>query len=44
MRGKLTELLARMEGNDKMEAALAEILANTEKAQAALPPEASSAG
>jgi type VI secretion system protein ImpB len=34
MRHKLTQLLAKMEGNDKLEAMLADILANTEKASA----------
>lgn len=32
MRHKLTQLLSKMEGNDKLEGKLAEILANTEKA------------
>jgi type VI secretion system protein ImpB len=34
MRGRLTSLLAKMEGNDKLEGMLADILANTEKAAA----------
>jgi len=34
MRQKLTQLLSKMEGNDKLEAMLGEILNNTEKAQA----------
>lgn len=34
MRGKLTELLAKMEGNDKLEALLQDVLSNTEKALA----------
>jgi type VI secretion system protein ImpB len=34
MRQKLTELLSKMEGNDKLEQLLADVLANTEKAQA----------
>jgi type VI secretion system protein ImpB len=32
MRQKLTELLSKMEGNDKLEALLADVLANTDKA------------
>src|SRR5262245_19370209 len=35
MRRKLTELLSKMEGNDKLEKLLADVLANTEHAQAA---------
>ena len=34
MRQKLTQLLSKMEGNDKLEALLADVLSNTEKAQA----------
>jgi type VI secretion system protein ImpB len=34
MRRRLKELGARMEGNDKLEALLGEVLANTEKATA----------
>src|SRR5207248_5573926 len=34
MRHELTQLLSRMEGNDKLEQLLADILANTEKATA----------
>src|SRR5262245_66198137 len=34
MRQKLTELLSKMEGNDKLEALLAEVLSNTDKAAA----------
>jgi type VI secretion system protein ImpB len=34
MRGKLTQLLSKMEGNDKLEALLADVLNNTEKAAA----------
>jgi type VI secretion system protein ImpB len=34
MRHELTQLLSRMEGNDKLEALLADVLANTEKAAA----------
>jgi len=34
MRGQLNQLLAKMEGNDKLEALLAEVLQNTEKAMA----------
>ena len=34
MRGRLTQLLSKMEGNDKLESLLADILANTEKATA----------
>jgi type VI secretion system protein ImpB len=34
MRGRLTNLLSKMEGNDKLEGMLADILANTEKAAA----------
>jgi len=34
MRQELTQLLARMEGNDKLEQLLAAVLANTEKAMA----------
>ena len=34
MRRKLTELLSKMEGNDKLEALLTEVIKNTEKAQA----------
>src|SRR5712691_5499060 len=34
MRQKLSELLSKMEGNDKLEQLLADVLANTEKAQA----------
>ncbi|MCI0458282.1 MAG: type VI secretion system contractile sheath small subunit [Gemmataceae bacterium] len=34
MRQKLTQLLSKMEGNDKLEALLAEILSNPDKAQA----------
>ena len=34
MRGRLTNLLSKMEGNDKLEGLLADILANTEKAAA----------
>jgi type VI secretion system protein ImpB len=33
MRGKLTQLLSKMEGNDKLEALLAEVLTNTDKAK-----------
>ena len=33
MRQKLTQLLSKMEGNDKLEGLLAEIVGNTEKAQ-----------
>lgn len=32
MRGQLNQLLSKMEGNDKLEALLAEVLQNTEKA------------
>lgn len=32
MRNKLTELLSKMEGNDKLEALLSDVLANTDKA------------
>jgi len=34
MRHRLTELLAKMEGNDKLEALLGDVLSNTEKAMA----------
>ena len=34
MRHELTQLLSRMEGNDKLEQLLADVLANTEKAMA----------
>src|SRR5262245_63749257 len=34
MRGELTQLLNRMEGNDKLEQLLADVLANTDKANA----------
>jgi type VI secretion system protein ImpB len=34
MRGELTQLLNRMEGNDKLEQLLADVLANTDKASA----------
>lgn len=34
MRHKLTQLLSKMEGNDKLEAMLTDILGNTEKAMA----------
>ena len=34
MRNKLTELLSKMEGNDKLEALLADVVANTDKAAA----------
>jgi len=34
MRQKLTQLLGKMEGNDKLEALLADVLSNTEKAAA----------
>jgi len=34
MRQKLTQLLSKMEGNDKLEALLADVLSNTEKAMA----------
>jgi type VI secretion system protein ImpB len=34
MRHKLTQLLSKMEGNDKLEAMLGDILNNTEKAMA----------
>lgn len=34
MRQKLTELLSKMEGNDKLEQLLADVLANTDKAMA----------
>ena len=34
MRQKLTQLLSKMEGNDKLEALLAEVLTNSDKAQA----------
>jgi type VI secretion system protein ImpB len=34
MRSRLTQLLSKMEGNDKLESLLADILANTEKATA----------
>jgi type VI secretion system protein ImpB len=34
MRQKLTQLLSKMEGNDKLEALLNEVLANTDKAKA----------
>lgn len=34
MRQQLTQLLSKMEGNDKLEALLADVLANTEKATA----------
>jgi len=34
MRQRLTQLLSKMEGNDKLEALLAEVLTNTEKAAA----------
>src|SRR5947209_16226300 len=32
MRGRLTQLLSKMEGNDKLEALLADVLSNTDKA------------
>src|SRR5688572_25011327 len=32
MRGRLTQLLSKMEGNDKLESLLAEVLSNTERA------------
>jgi len=32
MRGRLNQLLSKMEGNDKLESLLAEVLSNTEKA------------
>lgn len=32
MRGRLTQLLSKMEGNDKLEALLADVMSNTEKA------------
>jgi type VI secretion system protein ImpB len=34
MRQKLSELLARMEGNDKLDALLADVLANGDKTKA----------
>jgi|SRR5581483_8726393 len=34
MRGRLSQLLAKMEGNDKLESLLAEVMANTDKAAA----------
>ncbi len=34
MRQELTQLLSRMEGNDKLEQLLADVLANTDKAKA----------
>ncbi len=34
MRGRLNQLLTKMEGNDKLEALLADVLQNTEKAMA----------
>lgn len=34
MRGRLTQLLSKMEGNDKLEALLADVLSNTERAVA----------
>jgi len=34
MRGRLNQLLTKMEGNDKLESLLAEVLSNTEKAMA----------
>ena len=34
MRGRLTQLLSKMEGNDKLESMLADVLSNTEKAMA----------
>ena len=34
MRAKLTELLAKLEGNDKLESLLKDVLSNTEKAMA----------
>lgn len=34
MRRRLTELLSKMEGNDKLESMLADVLSNTEKAMA----------
>jgi type VI secretion system protein ImpB len=34
MRRRLTELMSKMEGNDKLEALLTDVLTNTEKAQA----------
>ena len=34
MRMRLTQLLSKMEGNDKLDQLLADILSNTEKAQA----------
>jgi len=34
MRNKLTELLSKMEGNDKLEALLADVMANTDKTAA----------
>ena len=33
MRHKLTQLLSKMEGNDKLEQLLADVLSNTEKAK-----------
>jgi type VI secretion system protein ImpB len=33
MRTQLTQLLSKMEGNDKLEALLADVLGNTEQAQ-----------
>ena len=36
MRQKLTELMAKMEGNDALEKLLGEVLGNTEKKQALL--------
>lgn len=44
MRRKLTELLAKMEGNDALEKMLADVLANTEKKQALLDALAKDAG
>ena len=34
MRQRLTQLLSKMEGNDKLEALLGDVLGNTEKAMA----------
>jgi type VI secretion system protein ImpB len=34
MRQRLTQLLSKMEGNDKLEQLLADVLTNTEKAMA----------
>ena len=34
MRGKLNQLLSKMEGNDKLEKLLNDVIGNTEKAQA----------